>query len=78
MRAAKLLRIRHLFSWSKVHIALTPVLRYLVKVNDANISIPLKDIAFSKITVMQTTPVKFTELMEDFQPKKIYREVRDT
>jgi hypothetical protein len=74
MRAAKLLRIRHLFSRSKIHIALTPMLCCLVKVDDANVSIPLKDIAFSKITVMQTTPVKFTKLMEDFHPKKKYSE----
>ncbi len=70
MRAAKFLCIRHLFSRSKIHFALTPVLCYLVKVDDSNVPIPLKDIAFSKITVMQTTPVEFTELMEDFQPKE--------
>lgn len=42
------------------------MLRYLVKINDANVSIPLKDIAFSKVAVMESTPVKFTELVEDF------------
>ena len=60
------MRVRYFVPWTKVHIALTTVLRYLVKINDANVSIPLKDIAFSKVAVMESTPVKFTELVEDF------------
>lgn len=66
MWTSKLLRVRYFVPWTKVHIALTTVLRYLVKINDANVSIPLKDIAFSKVAVMESTPVKFTELVEDF------------
>lgn len=66
MWTSKLLRVRYFVPWTKVHIALTTVLRYLVKINDANVSIPLKDIAFSKVAVMESTPVKFTKLVEDF------------
>jgi hypothetical protein len=66
MWTSKLLRVRYFVPWTKVHIALTTMLRYLVKINDANVSIPLKDIAFSKVAMMESTPVKFTELVEDF------------
>ena len=68
MWTAKLLHVRHLIARSEFHIAMTVMLCSFIEIDDTNVSVPLEDVAFGKVTVVHAAPVKFCELVEDSHP----------
>jgi len=65
MGTAKLVHIRCLVIGTKGHAATTVMLRHLVKIDKANVSVAFEDIALCEITVVESTLVHFSKLVQN-------------
>ena len=63
MGAAKLVHIRCLVIGTKGHVAMAIMLCHLVKIDKANVSVALENVAFGEITMVESTLVHFSKLI---------------